>query len=160
MVIIRSGIAPHQAGRRTTAGVDAAPGQRGDTVLLAAGDEPLIISRTGAARVVVTSLDFGSAEITYDSEIPLLVNLMFERLLGGRLLNEIAMADRGPGSANVVPSGGARASADLRAATEWHPTRDLTRQLLLAALLVLLWEIVALGRQRYRLSACAGADSN
>jgi hypothetical protein len=54
-----------------------------DDVLLAAGDEPLIIRRAGPAKVLETSLDFGSQESAHRPEIPLLVNLMFEQLLGG-----------------------------------------------------------------------------
>ena len=69
-----------------------------DAVLLAVGDEPLIVSRAGATKLLETSLDFGSAAIARGPEIPLLVNLMFERLLGSRLLDAIAIADRGTGS--------------------------------------------------------------
>ncbi len=87
----------------------------GDVVLLAAGDEPLIVSRTGASKLLETSLDFDAEEALRGPEIPLLVNFMFERLLGGHLLDEIAMADRGAGSAQVVPSERASASAVARA---------------------------------------------
>ncbi|MBK9608873.1 MAG: hypothetical protein IPO58_21455 [Betaproteobacteria bacterium] len=68
------------------------------------------------------------------------------------------MADRGPGICDVVPQGARPHRPDL-ARPPGRTPRAIAQALLLAAL-ALLWEIVALGRQRYRLSACAGADSN
>ncbi len=126
-----------------------------DAVLLAVGGEPVILSRAGASRLLETSLDFGAMGTTRGPEIPLLVNLMFEHLLGTRLLDAIAITDRGPGSALVVPSERVGANAGARARSEPRLLRDWARPLLVAALLVLLWEIFALGRQSYRLIAHA-----
>lgn len=134
-----------------------------DTVLLAAGDEPLIVSRAGASKRLETSLDFGSMGATRAAEIPLLVNLMFEHLLGRRLLDEIAMTDRGPASSSVVSSAQPGASAGATAGAEVpggsRVLRDGARPLLIVAVLLLLWEIVALGRQWFRLRDPAGAES-
>ena len=130
-----------------------------DAVLLAAGDEPLIVSRAGATKRLETALDFGSAETARGPEIPLLVNLMFERLLGSRLLDAIAIADRGTGSSNVAPSARADENAGARLPSGSHPLRDWARPLLMLALLVLLWEMIALGRQWYRSIEFAGAES-
>ncbi len=142
-----------------------------DAVLLAAGDEPVIVSRAGASKRVETSLDFDSMAITPGPEIPLLVNLMFEQLFGSRLLDELAITDRGPGSSIVVPS--ARVAAILGASTGASATssagppvpsdsrslRDGVPPVLVLALLALLWEVVALGRQWARLSKYAEAES-
>ena len=132
----------------------------GDAVLLAVGGEPLIVSRAGAAKLLETALDFGAAENMRGPEIPLLVNLMFDQLLDRHLLEEIALQDRGGGSANVVPSERAVATAVARAPSAGRSLRDWVQPLLAAALLVLLWELVALARQWYRLHAFAGADAN
>jgi hypothetical protein len=129
----------------------------GDDVLLAAGDEPLIIRRAGPANVVETSLDFGSEERTRRPEIPLLVNLMFDQLLDADLLDEIAIADRGAGSATVAPLDRGGVIADSGRPTDSSALRDSTRPLLVAALVVLLWEMIALGRQWYRSNDFADA---
>ncbi len=131
----------------------------GDVVLLAAGDEPLIVSRAGASKLLETSLDFDAEEALRGPEIPLLVNFMFERLFGGNLLDEIAIADRGAGSAQVVPSERAGASAVARAPGSAHSLHDWTQPFLVAALLVLLWELVALARQWQRTVAYQSAES-
>jgi hypothetical protein len=129
----------------------------GDDVLLAAGDEPLIIRRAGPAKALETSLDFGSEESTRNPEIPLAVNLMFEQLLDDHLLDAIAIADRGAGSAMVAPSDRAGVIADSGRPSDSRELRNLAPPLLVAALLVLLWEMIALGRQWYRSSEFAGA---
>ena len=128
--------------------------------MLAVGGEPLIVSRAGAAKLLETALDFGAAENMRGPEIPLLVNLMFDQLLDRHLLEEIALQDRGGGSANVVPSERAVATAVARAPSAGRSLRDWVQPLLAAALLVLLWELVALARQWYRLHEFAGADAN
>ena len=130
----------------------------GDVVLLAAGDEPLMISRTGASKVLETSLDFDAEEALRGPEIPLLVNFMFERILGGNLLDEITIIDRGAGSARVVPSERAGANAVARASGSAHSLHDWTRPLLVAALLILLWELVALAYQWHRTDAYRSAE--
>ena len=131
----------------------------GDAVLLTVGDEPLVVSRMGASKLLETSLDFGSAEALRGPEIPLLVNLMFERLLGSNLLDEIAMVDRGAGSTKVAPSERAGADAVARTPSAPRSLRDWAQPLLVAALLVLLWELVALARQWYRSTDLRGAES-
>ena len=130
-----------------------------DEVLLAAGDEPLIVKRAGSTKLLETSLDFGSEESARRPEIALLVNLMFEELLDDHLLDGIAIFDRGAGSAMVAPSVRAGATADSGLATDSRPIRNSARPLLLAALLVLLWEATALCLQWYRSIEPAGAES-
>jgi len=121
----------------------------GDTVLLAAGDEPLVVSRAGASMNLETVLDFGAPETTQRPEIPLLVNFLFERLFGGHLLDAIATVDRGPTAAVVAPIERVGVDSDTGIPSESR-ARDWARPFLAAALLVLLWEIVALGRQWHR----------
>ncbi len=128
-----------------------------DDVMLAVGGEPLIVSRA-ASKVLETALDFGSAESARRPEVPLLVDLMFERLLGARLLDEIAMIERGPASARVAPLDRIGANADAGTPSDSR-LRDSAPPLLAAALMVLLWEIVALGRQWYRLREYADVAS-
>jgi len=124
-----------------------------DAVLLAIGGAPVIISRAGGSPLIETSLDFAAA--ARDPAIPLLVNLLFERLLGKRLLDETALTDRGANASRVVPA--ARPSADVAGVASAplpSPARlehELARPLLVIALLVLLWEIAALGRQWVRM---------
>jgi hypothetical protein len=134
-----------------------------DVVLLAVGDEAVIIDRAGAVKLLETSLDFTAMASASGPEIPLLVNLMFERLLGGRLLDEIAIADRGEVSTLVAPSNAAVASAGkiagARAPSDSSILHDWTRPVLLVALAALLWEILALGLQWLRLREYAGAPS-
>jgi hypothetical protein len=119
----------------------------GDEVLLAAGDEPLIVRRAPPKKMLETSLDFGSAASARSEEIPLLADLMFEQLLGDPLLDEIAITDRGAGSAIVSRSRRASAVAVSPKPSMSSARRDETRPLLAGALLVLLWEAIALGRQ-------------
>jgi hypothetical protein len=131
----------------------------GDAVLLAAGDEPVVVRRAAPAKLIETSLDFTSPGIARGPLIPLLVNLMFEQLLGGRLLDAIALADRGAAASRVAPSEPVREGAGRPLPSGPAARRDGTRPLLALALLVLMWEIVALGRQWFRLREHAGAAS-
>jgi hypothetical protein len=87
----------------------------------------------------------------------LLVNWMFERLVGQPLLDPIALTDRGAGAARVAPAAPAAASANdaARRASPGLP-RELAPLLLIAALLVLAWEIAALARQWVRLRPAPG----
>jgi hypothetical protein len=160
-----------------------------DAVLLAAGEEPVIVSRAGAPRRLETAIDFAALGRAGGAELPLLVNLMFEQLLGGRLLDTLAISDRGPASSRVVPvpraAGSAGAGADAGAIASAGTTasagviasagaaemaaregqrgsallRDGVRPLVVAALLVLLWEMVALGHQWLRLRRDVEAQS-
>lgn len=133
--------------------------QPNDAVLLAAGSEPVIIARKGASNLMQTSLDFGTMAATAGPEIPLLVNLMFEQLLEKSLLDEIAITDRGPAASRVVPLAGVELPAGTPQTSAAPILSDGMRPLLLAALLVLLWEIVALARQSYRSAKHARAGS-
>lgn len=137
--------------------------QPGDTVLLALGDEPVIVVRAGATPRVETSLDFGALATARGSQTPLLVNLMFERLWGGRLLGEVVTSGRGAAASHIVP--GAQPAAAVQApaqpsqtamvqtpqAAGPRPLAQGMRPVLLIAVLALLWEIAALGRQWARL---------
>jgi hypothetical protein len=131
-----------------------------DDVLLAIGDEPVIVRRVSSPnKRIETSLDFASAETLRHPEVPLLVNVMFEQLLGGELLDAIAISDRGAGAAMVVPSDGAGTMADATRSGDSRPLRDAVQPLLVAALVVLLWEMIALALQWRRLRDVAGAKS-
>lgn len=129
----------------------------GDSVLLAAGEHALITARSGAPSVIETSLDLGAMAARAGPEVPLLVNLMFEQLLGANLLDAVAIVDRGPAASRVAPQAGADLSTTRRDTAQAPIRRDAARALLLAALGVLLWEIVALARQARRLSGLRGA---
>jgi hypothetical protein len=136
--------------------LQAAPG---DAVLLAAGDEPVIVRRAPPAKLIETSLDFGSPTIARGPQVPLLVNLIFDQLLGGRLLDDIALADRGPTASRVAASARMREGAARPRQSGPATQRDGMQPLLVLALLVLIWEIAALGRQWLRLREPAGAAS-
>ncbi len=130
-----------------------------DTVLLAAGNAPVIIARKGPSKLIETSIDFGTMAATAGPEIPLLVNLLFEQLFDKTLLDEIAITDRGAAASRVAPQAGVEQPAGAPQTTAAPVLRDGTKPLLLAALLVLLWEIVALARQSYRIVKPARAGS-
>lgn len=121
-----------------------------DAVLLAIGDEPVIISRGGPAALLETSVDFAALANPPGLHIPLLLNLMFEQVLGPGLLDGIAITQRSPTAARVVPS---RPAADTPGESLSRGSRMLrgaTQPLLALAALVLLWEIGALARQGWR----------
>lgn len=101
-----------------------------DTVLLAAGGEPVIVSRAGASNRIETSLDFASPEGVRGPQTPLLVNL-------------VAPSGPAPKAAGPAP--------DATGPNATPVLRDGSWPVLLAACLVLLWEIVALTRQSWRL---------
>jgi hypothetical protein len=122
-----------------------------DRVLLARGSEALIVARGGKPARVETSLDFAAMASTSASALPLLLNLMLEQLLGQPLLDAVAVAERGVAASRVAPQALPEAVAGTAASVEPGTTDDLTRPLLMAALLVLLWEMVALLRQARRL---------
>ena len=119
----------------------------GDEVLLAAGDEPLIVAKAASPRLLETSLDFGSRPLSRSPEAPLLADIMIERLLGTQLLGAVLIADRGAGSARVTPSRPIGALPAGRERMTFASAHALARPILIAAWLVLLWEIVALARQ-------------
>ena len=125
-----------------------------DGVLLAIGDEPVIVARGGASKLLETSLDPVAIAAGRGPELPLLLNFMVDTLLGPGLLDEIAVIDRGPRSSFVVPLPSA-SIASAAAATQGisRTTRDAVWPVLVVALLALLWEVVALVRQGLRLGA-------
>jgi hypothetical protein len=131
----------------------------GQTVLLAIGDEPVIVDRAGSPRVLDTALDFDAMAATRGPEVPLMVNWLFEHLLGRRLLDATALADRGSGAARVVPAKAAETAPAARAPAPARTVHELTPPLLLAALAVLLWEMIALGRQWRHLARPVEADA-
>ena len=143
----------------------------GDSVLLAAGGEPVIVGRAGGRQLIETALDFTALAAARGADTPLLVNLMFERLLGARLLGAAARTGRGAAASSVVPAvNGAPVTAAASAASAAsagtapprtmaapRPADDSTRPLLLLAVLALLWEVAALGRQWLRVGRPAQA---
>ena len=132
----------------------------GDTVLMAVGDDPVVVARAGETKLLETSLDFGAMAATRGPEAPLLLNLLLERLLDQRVLDETASIDRGPRSTFVAPLPEFGAAAAAAGASESRSLRDDSRVVLLLALLALLWEIVALARQGWRLRAPVDARSS
>lgn len=140
-------------------------------VLLAAGDEAVIVSRAGTPRRIETALDFAAMASARDADLPLLMNLLFEQLFGGPLLDALAVTDRGPASSRVAPvphadggagaiaSAGASAVAAAQGPRDSRFLHDAARPVLLVALLALLWEVAALGRQWVHLSRYAKAPS-
>jgi hypothetical protein len=131
----------------------------GEAVLLAAGGQALVVSRAGSPRRIETSLDFASDGATGGPHTPLLVNLMFERLLGEPLLDALVMLDRGPAASRVVPLPDSPAGAGGRGPGALPMAADAARPLLWLAALVLVWEIVALGQQWNRLRPVTGLGS-
>ena len=123
-----------------------------DAVLLAVGDEPVIVSRSGPTKLLETSLDFAALASSPGPQVPLLLNLMFEQVLGVGLLDAVAIRQRSPDAARVVPSQPAADAASAGLSREPRGLRDTARPLLALAALVLLWEIGALARQRWPLA--------
>jgi hypothetical protein len=122
----------------------------GDAVLLAMGDQPLIVERPGAPRMLDTIVDFAVADRVGRPDVPLLVDFLFGRLFGGRLLDAIVIVDRGPAAAMVVPADRTANASDAEPHSG-RRARSWARPFVVSALLVLLWEIVALGRAAVRL---------
>jgi hypothetical protein len=121
-----------------------------DTVLLARGNDALIVRRAGASTLIETALDFTSARLVHGPELPLLVQFLTDELFGRDLLNGIASVDRGPAAVKVVPLIRTVPSSDRRASGDTR-MREMARPFLMLALLVLLWEMIGLGRKLYRM---------
>ena len=134
------------------------PVRPADVVLLAIGDEPVVVRRSGAPERLETSLDFAAMAVGRGPELPLLVNWLFETVLDQRLLDEIALIDRGPRSVLVAPLPVVAAPA-VSASAGRPSLSDEAKLVLLIALLVLSWEIAALVRQGVRLRAPATAPN-
>lgn len=134
------------SGLRRAGRLDVGPD---DALLLAAGNEALIVRRAGNPRRIDTALDF-AVDAGGGGEIPLLLNLMLEQLLGEALLDTVAISERSPSALRVAPQPiGPGAVAGGPAAAAGRP-REATAALLLAALALLGWEIAALARQAAR----------
>ena len=129
----------------------------GDSVLLAIGDEPVIVRRMGQSRRLETSFDFVAMAAARGPEVPLLVNSMLQTALGQSLLDQVVVVDRGPRAVLVAPREIVAAPAASTAAVPRSQSERATAVLLLVALLVLLWEVVALVRQGLRLRVPAPA---
>ncbi len=130
-----------------------------DSVLLAIGGQALVVRRAGTPVRIETAIDFSASAHAAGPEVPLLVNLMFESLFDGPLLDTIALTERGPAAVRVAPQPGLGVGAPSPAATAAPGVLDGTSALLLLALGVLLWEIAALGRQWWRLRPATGASA-
>jgi hypothetical protein len=120
-----------------------------DAVLLAAGDEALIVRREGLPLRIDTALDFAVATAG-GSESPLLLNLMLEQLLGEPLLDAVAIAERSPAASRVAAQAIAPVTGRQPQDVATNRPREATRALLLAALAVLAWEVAALAGQAAR----------
>ncbi len=129
-----------------------------DAVLLAIGEAPVVVRRAGEARRLETSFDVAAMAAGRGPELPLLVNWLFETVLDRSLLDEIAVVDRGPRAALVAPLR-IVAPPPVSAAAAPGSASDQARLVLLIALLVFLWELVALVRQGLRLRAPATAPT-
>lgn len=133
----------------------------GDEVLLAVGAEPVVVARGGKPPRLDVAIDFDALAGVRSSDVPLLVDLLFERLAGERLLDAVAAVERGAHASRVVPAAsgpdlaastaGRTASAVASSAPPGPQLEQGARPLLLAAWLVLLWELAALVRQWRRL---------
>lgn len=123
----------------------------GARVLLAADGQALMVLRGGPQPVLDMALDAASL----GPDLPLLLNFAAEQLMGRSLLDPVAVLDRGTAAARVVP--GVAPPAETGGASAASAQADGTAWLLWPALLVLVWEIVALAR-RWRDAAVGLAE--
>jgi hypothetical protein len=128
------------------AGTQLAPPGRGDVLLLAAGSVPLIVERRkDGARLIETTIDAESVEP--DRPVaPLLVALLVDRALDTALLDAVAVNARSERAIAVVPRDDAMPTATGATGTALQ-SRPWMRPLIVAAALVLLWELAALLRR-------------
>jgi hypothetical protein len=122
-----------------------------DTVLLASGDDALIVRRAGASTLIETALDFTSSRFVHRPEFPLIVQFLTDELFGTDLLNRIASVDRGRAAVKVAPVIHTEPSSDRRASPDTQ-VRAMARPFLILALFVLLWEMIGLGRKLRRIA--------
>lgn len=136
-----------------------------DRVLLAFGDEPVIVRRAGEPRLVETSIDFAAARDAGEA-VPWLVATMADELFGARLLDRAAVVDRGRDAVRVLPQASVTAAADAPASgpiaagaarAVSPPVRELGAWLAGATAIVLAWELVLLAR-RLRTATVANQD--
>lgn len=129
------------------------PPQGDDVVLLASGATPLVVRRSGGAAVVIeTALDVDSEPADEPAALPLLVAFLADEALSASLLDAVAVTARAPDAVMVAPRRAVGATAADGAAVATPEMHSWSRPLLLAALLVLLWEFAVLlrrlGRER------------
>lgn len=126
----------------------------GDSVWLAIGEAPAIVRRASPSPLIETAIDFSTPRAARDPTVPLLLNWLVERLVDEPLLDAVAVAERPANASRVLPAPRSAAIAGPKSDTvaALRP-RDGARPLLLVAALVLAWEIAALARQWFRLSA-------
>jgi hypothetical protein len=128
------------------AGAQLAPSGRGDVLLLAAGSVPLIVERRkDGARLIETTIDADSVE-PGRPVAPLLVALLVDRALDTSLLDAVAVNARSERAIAVVPREDAMPTATGATGTALQ-SRPWMRPLIVAAALVLLWELAALLRR-------------
>lgn len=126
----------------------------GDAVWLAIGDAPAIVRRASQSPLIEAAIDFSTPQAARDPKVPLLLNWLVERLVDAPLLDAVSVAERPADASRVLPAPRPVVTAGPKADTDAAPSpRDGARPLLLVAALVLAWEIVALARQWFRLSA-------
>jgi hypothetical protein len=130
-----------------------------DRLLLSAGDEPLIVRRAaGGQPLIDTTIDPGSSVTAERPDAPLLLMLLVDLAMSSSTLDAVAVAQRDERAVLVVPRAGPIAT-EAPLTSSGSMSRDWTWWVVLAALLALGWEIVALGRQWRRLRADAEAWS-
>jgi hypothetical protein len=122
------------------------PPDRGDLLLLASGSMPLIVERReDGAPLVETVLDADGAEP--DRPVaPLLVALLVDRALSASMLDAVAVTARTGRAIAVVPREDAMPAATASAGTGLE-SRPWMRPLMVAAALLLLWELATLLRR-------------
>jgi len=120
-----------------------------DAVLLAAGENPLVILRAGPARLVETSLDLGSTEAAASDAAPLTLAFLVDLALDSPLLDRSVAFVRSDSASMVV----------ARTVLVTHPRAQRTARgdgvslllpFLLPVLVLLLWEALALARRLLR----------
>jgi hypothetical protein len=133
----------------------------GDEVLLALGPAAALVRRAGTPLQIDTALALVSAAGRGHPDLPLLLDLMLGQLLGGPLLERMAVADRGVRASQVLPVAdlaavAAAASSPSPAVAPARPSQPAVAPLLGLAAAVCLWELAALLRQAQRLRGGAG----
>lgn len=128
-----------------TRGPLAPPGSA-DTLLLAAGSMPLIVERRNAGAPLIETALEAAADDASRTVAPLLVALLVDRAVSASLLDAVAVTARTEHAIAVVPREGSMSAAPDSAASALQ-SRHWVRPLILAAALVLLWELATLLRR-------------
>jgi len=124
-----------------------APLRSADRALLSVGGVPLIARRGTEPPSLEVAIDLSAPQSGKAAHVPLLVNLLFEQLLGEPLLDAVVSLDRGPRAVMVTPASNLP-SPLLQASVTAREGRwpDPVPMLLAVALAVLVWELTALVR--------------